>query len=49
MAKNRDRQKENKKKKYAEQRLDSKNAYGISDKTPREAVNNMIEKSKGVK
>jgi len=45
MPKNREKQKENKKA-HAEERLDSKTAFGITDSTPREAVNNMIEEGR---
>lgn len=30
-----------------ERRLDSKNAYGVNDPTPKAAINNMIEEVRG--
>ena len=41
MPKNRIRQKENRKRKYKEESLDRKTAFGISDPTPFEAVENI--------
>ena len=46
MAKNRIRQKENRKKKYAEEILDSLDSFGNRDKTPQEAVENIIRKER---
>ena len=42
MARNRDKNRE----KVKEERLESKNEYGIKDSVPQEAVNNIIEASK---
>lgn len=46
MAKNRDRQKMNKKVGQVEERLNSKTEWSTKDPTPQEAVNNIIEASK---
>ena len=42
VARNRDKNRE----KVKEERLESKNEYGIKDSVPQEAVNNIIEASK---
>lgn len=42
MAKNRERQRENRKLFHAEEKLNSYNEWGISDPTPKVAVNNII-------
>jgi len=41
-----EKQKEKKRMFQNEERLDSKTACGITDSTPREAVNNMIEEGR---
>ena len=44
--KRKEKQKEKKRVFQNEERLDSKTACGITDSTPREAVNNMIEEGR---
>jgi len=39
-------QRANRRKKYQEQRLDSKNAFGISDPTAKKAIDSIIEKER---
>ena len=46
MAKNRIRQKENRRKKYAEERLNALDSFGNRDKTPQEAVENIIRRER---
>jgi len=46
MPKNRERQKANKKKFQNEEKLNSTNAWGISDPTPMQMVNGIIDKER---